>query len=70
MLVFLEREEHKKLKEISFKNGTFPHRVLVEIVKHLNKKGLPKWLINKCVSGHQESIKKSGRPKLPIANIE
>lgn len=63
MNVFLEREEHRKLREISLKGDTFPHRVIVEMVRHLNTNGLPKWLLKACLRGHEISVRKGGRPK-------
>lgn len=64
MLVFLEKEQHRKLKEISFANTTFPHRVIVEFVEHLNEKGMPKWLVKECLRGQQISHMKSVITKL------
>ena len=64
MLIFLEKEDHRKLKEISLEKATFPHRVLVETVKRYNTYGLPKWLVKACLRGQEISKSKSGRPRL------
>lgn len=64
MVVFLERDQHKDLRDMCLASGTFPHRVMVEMVRHLNEKGLPIWLVKACLKGHQQTVNKRKKPKV------
>ena len=66
MNVYLDRKEHAKFTVMCVENTTFPHRVLVELVRHYNVTGLPKLLLMACIEGHKQSVAKIGRPKKGI----